>query len=89
MNDEEFLRQFETCGLTHAEWTHRAHVKTAYLFLRRYPFTEALSRLRKGIQALNAAHRIEESPTRGYNETTTRAYVQLIAATMKAYEERS
>jgi hypothetical protein len=85
MSDEEFLRQFETCALPFKQWTHRAHVKAAYLYLMRYSFEEALGRMRVGIRAYNAQHKVPESATGGYNETTTHAFVHLIAATMRAY----
>jgi hypothetical protein len=85
MTDAEFLHQFEARTLPFQQWTHRAHVKAAYLYLARHSFDEALQRMRSGIQAYNAQHAVPESPTSGYNETTTRAFLHLIAATMGAY----
>ena len=85
MSDEEFLTQFENCTLEHKEWTHRAHVKIAFIYLKRFPFDDALLRIRKGIKAYNASRHVEEGPTSGYNETTTVAFVHLIAATDRAY----
>ncbi len=41
--------------------------------------------VRRTIKAYNAAHHVPETPTRGYNETTTQAFVRLVAATMQAY----
>lgn len=86
MDDAEFLRQFESLALPFDRWTHRAHVKVAYLYLRSHPFDDALARIRRGIKAYNAANRVPESATSGYNETTTRAFLHLIAATMHAYD---
>ena len=85
MDDQQFLAAFEACRLPFAEWTHRAHVKVAFLYLREHPFDAALARMRAGVQAYNAAHHVPESATSGYNETTTHAFLQLIAATMQAY----
>jgi len=85
MDDPELLQQFENLSLPFAHWTHRAHVKVAFLYLRAHPFDEALARMRKGIKAYNAANKVLESPTGGYNETTTRAFLHLIAATIAAY----
>ncbi len=85
MSDDELLQQFEDCSLPFGEWTHRAHVKVAFLYLRDLPFDEALTRMRTGIKAYNAAHVVLESGTKGYNETTTHAMLQLIAATIAAY----
>lgn len=86
MDDAEFLRHFEDRTLPFAEWTHRAHVKVAYLYLRRHPFPGALHRMRAGIKAYNAANNVPEGPTSGYNETTTVAFMHLVAATLAAYE---
>jgi len=83
--DQHFLRQFETQQLPFAQWTHRAHVRVAYLYLRQYPFRKALSRMRHGIKTFNAANKVPESATRGYNETTTHAFLHLVAAVMRAY----
>ena len=84
--DAELLRQFESAALPFHEWTHRAHVRVAFLYLRTHAFDDALGRMRAGVKALNAANKVRESPTSGYNETTTRAFLHLIAATMAAYD---
>jgi hypothetical protein len=85
--DAVFLKAWETCSLPFAQWTHRAHVKVAYLCLRQHPFDEALKRMRAGIQRYNAANNVPESATSGYNETTTHAFLHLVAAVMRAYGE--
>lgn len=87
MNDREFVNRFEQGAFSREEWTHRAHVKLAYLYLCEHSFDVALQKIRTGIQALNAAHQTPETPTRGYHETTTRAFLQLIAATRSADED--
>src|SRR4051812_15142976 len=88
MTDEELLHSFERLSLPFAQWTHRAHVKVAFLYLRAHPFDEALAKMRKGIKAYNAANNVPEGPTSGYNETTTHAFLHLIAATMAAYGQQ-
>lgn len=85
MNDDELLRAFEDRTLPYAEWSHRCHVKVAWIYLRRLPYDEALAKMRTGIQKFNAAKSVVESPTTGYNETTTQAFFRLIAATIAAY----
>jgi hypothetical protein len=60
-------------------------VRVAYCYLRQHPFEEALERVRAGIQKFNAANKVPESATSGYNETTTVAFVRLVDATMRAY----
>lgn len=85
MTDDEHLQAFESLTLPFDQWTHRAHVKVALSYLRRHPFSEALDRMRAGIKAFNARNGVPESPTGGYNETTTHAFMHLIAATLHAY----
>ena len=87
MDDVLFLKSFEDLSLPFAQWTHRAHVKVGFLYVRAHPFQEAMGRMRKGIKAYNAANKVPEAPTSGYNETTTHAFLHLIAATMAAYGE--
>lgn len=82
MTDEEHLRQFEDQSLPRDLWHHRAHLKVAYLYLTRFPFAEALHRLRTGIRAYNAAQGIVDSPTGGYHETMTCAWAQLVHTTL-------
>ncbi|MCA9249221.1 MAG: hypothetical protein KDA42_18995 [Planctomycetales bacterium] len=92
MNDEELLRSFEDQTLPYDAWTHRAHVKVAFLYLRQNGLTDdgfwcSVNKMRTGIQRYNAAQQVPEGPTSGYNETTTVAFMQLVAATMAAYGE--
>jgi outer membrane protein assembly factor BamD (BamD/ComL family) len=86
MDDSQLLEQFENRTLPFEQWTHRCHVKVAYLHLRRDRFDEAMRRLRASIKAYNAANNRPDGPTEGYNETTTHALLHLIAAVMHAYE---
>ena len=74
MTDEEFLRALENCTLPESEFGHRAHVRAAYLYLKKSDFAEALDRIRKSIRAY-AAH--QGKPDR-YHETITVAYLALI-----------
>src|SRR5437868_4847216 len=87
MTDDEHLRCFADLTLPFAEWTHRAHVKVAFTYLRRHPFNEALDRMRAGVKAYNARNGVPEGPTSGYNETTTHAFMHLIASTLAAYNQ--
>jgi hypothetical protein len=85
MTDDEFLSRFETQGFAHDEWRHRDHLRAAYLYLTRHDFETALTRMRTGIQALNASHHVPESLTRGYHETLTVAWLTLVAAMLTEY----
>ncbi|MFZ2279055.1 MAG: hypothetical protein WAW39_14720 [Prosthecobacter sp.] len=85
MNDEEHLRRFEDHSLPKEEWTHRAHLKVAYLYLIRFSQPEALERLRVGIQAYNAAQGIQDTPTGGYHETMTQVWLQLVYTALRQF----
>jgi hypothetical protein len=73
ISDDTFLAEFEACRWPIDHWHHRPHIKLAYLYLRRYPFDDAMNRIREGIKAHNAAHQLPELPMSGYHETMTEA----------------
>ena len=75
---------FEACTLTHAEWTHAAHVSVATWYVLWYGRDAATDRMRSGIQRLNGVHGVPTTPTRGYHETLTRFYVWLVANELRA-----
>lgn len=81
----ELWTRFHERTLAHEEWTHRAHVRIAYLHLKQYPFEEALTRLRTSILALNASHGVVETNVRGYSETITVAFLKILAELLEAY----
>lgn len=83
MDDDELWRRFSAQELTHAEWNHEAHVRTAYLHVARWPLDEAHLRMRAGIIRLNQRHGLVESPERGYFETLTRVWLVLVGAAAK------
>jgi hypothetical protein len=83
MTDDEFLLAFESCTLTKdQQWTHLAHLRMAYCHLKKYPYLEALTRVRRGIPALNAKLGTPELLERGYHETLTVAWMRLIHGTV-------
>lgn len=77
MTDDEFLAAFEACTLARADWTHEAHVRTAWLYLIRRPFADALRLVREGIPRLNRARGADPD---AYHDTITVAFVRVIAA---------
>jgi hypothetical protein len=83
--DTTFLRAFEECTLPFEEWHHRAHLKVAYLYLRMFPFDEALVRARENIKRYNAATNTPETLERGYHETITVAWMRLVQFTLEEY----
>lgn len=79
MDDQTLWESFNACSLTRTEWTHEAHLRTAFLHVQRYSLDEAHLRLRAGIIRLNERHGLVESSTRGYFETLTRVWLVLVA----------
>jgi hypothetical protein len=69
---------FERGTLPQAEWTHRAHLLMGLWYAARLPPAAALDAMRAGILRLNAAHGVVTTPSGGYHETITRAYMRLI-----------
>lgn len=89
MDDTELWRRFAAQDLAHAEWEHRAHVRTAYLHLSRYELDEAHLRMRAGIIRLNHRHGLVESLERGYFETLTRVWLHLVRAASRRCDPAS
>jgi hypothetical protein len=79
-----FAARFESAEIPKAEWTHAAHLAIGLWHVHRYGREEALPRLRTGIRRLNDAHGTLNTPTGGYHETVTRAYVELFADLLAA-----
>ena len=88
MDDATFLNQLECCTLPFELWTHRAHIRAAYLYLDQYPLEQAIARVRATIQAYNAANNIPSGPDMGYHETITQAWMRLIDATRRNHGPR-
>jgi hypothetical protein len=73
------ITAFQSATLPHQAWTHQAHLTVAAWYVLWYGPDHALDHVRDGIQRLNAAHGVAQTPTRGYHETLTRFYVRRIA----------
>ena len=82
MTDAELITRFESQSISRTEWTHRLHVRMAYVYLQQHAFDAALERIRRGIQLLNAANHVPEGPQAGYNETMTVAWARLVHTTL-------
>ena len=78
-SDREFLARFERAGIPKDEWTHRAHVRLAYVLLVRLPYEAAVQCLREGIPRLNRSQGVADTATSGYHETLTVAWAALVA----------
>src|ERR1043165_2847882 len=80
VSDDELWQAFHERTLSHAQWTHAAHLRIAWLHLARYELDEAHLRMRVGIIRLNTVHGLVETPQRGYHETLTRVWLILVGA---------
>jgi hypothetical protein len=92
MDDETLWARFSAATLPKDDWTHSAHLRTAWLFLQRHPLDEAHLLMRIGIIRLNASHGLVETASRGYHETLTRVWLLLVGAAQRrepASESRS
>jgi hypothetical protein len=80
VDDHELLAQFEDCTLPPAEFTHRNHVRVAWLYLRELPVLDALTRfvgsLKQYAGSLGASAK--------YHETITFAFLFLIHERMQS-----
>ncbi|QDV21574.1 hypothetical protein Pan153_62640 [Gimesia panareensis] len=83
MDDAQLLEAFEACTLPFEEWTHRSHLRVAYLYASRFPYAEALNRMRASIKAYNKATDTPEELERGYHETITVAFVRLVTQAIR------
>ncbi|HVY53375.1 MAG TPA: hypothetical protein VHA13_02530 [Gammaproteobacteria bacterium] len=82
MHDQEFLFQFEQCTLPKEYFRHKSHIRIAWLYLSKFPIDDAIPLITQGIiryaTSLGAAHI--------YHETLTRAWIYLVAASMKGID---
>lgn len=74
MEDQDFIHQFEAATLPPAAFHHRDHVRLAWLYLRRHPALEALTRFTEGLKRFATAN----GHAGLYHETITWAYLLLI-----------
>jgi hypothetical protein len=75
VSDEQFLAEFEAGTLPKEDFSHRQHVRLAWLYLGRHEFPDASRRVVEGIKGFAARH----GATGLYHETITHAWLRLIA----------
>lgn len=76
MSDAALIAAFEACTIPKTEWTHEAHVRTAWIYLTTRSYDDALAALRSGIPKYNRSL----GNTTGYHDTITVAFARIIAA---------
>ncbi|HEU4602951.1 MAG TPA: hypothetical protein VFS24_13325 [Steroidobacteraceae bacterium] len=85
MTDDEFLDAFTTCTLLPQQFNHRAHVRVAWLMLRRYPVDQAIERTCEGIARLAAHFGAADK----FNRTLSEALVRLMARACESTRDAS
>ena len=79
-SDRGFLRAFESCSLSPAEFRHRDHLRLAYIYLTLHDADAALSAMRRGLHRF-LVH-VGAPPTK-YHETVTRAWLLAVEHFMR------
>ena len=74
MDDQAFLKAFEDGTLAPNEFTHEAHIRMAWLYLRAYGWDEGITHIRDGIQQF--AKRVGASTK--YHETITVFWARIV-----------
>ncbi len=82
---EDLVRCFESGTLPRVRWTHHAHLVVGLWYISRFEKSEAIRRIRDGIKKHNAAVGTVDSPTSGYHETITLAWVRLVTASRSSF----
>lgn len=81
---DAFAARFEASAIPSGEWTHEAHLIIGAWHVHRFGVEAALVRLRTAIRRLNEANGVANTPTGGYHETITAAYLRLLANALAA-----
>jgi GNAT superfamily N-acetyltransferase len=84
LDDASLWGAFNHSTLPDLEWTHRSHLRVAFMHLERWGLDEAHLRMRVGIIRQNRVHGLEETPERGYHETLTRVWLALVSGARRA-----
>jgi hypothetical protein len=78
MTDDTFVTAIETCTLPKEEFTHRNHVRLAWLYLRAYPPADADRRIANTIRA----YATSVGATTKFNESLTLDWMRRVEAAM-------
>jgi hypothetical protein len=86
MSDREFRAAFEAGAFAPADFSHRAHVRLAYVFLAESDVTQALERMRAALVGFLGVHGL---PASKYHATLTRAWILAVDHFMHRSPEAS
>lgn len=73
---EEMISAFDQARIPRPFWTHREHLAVAAVYVLR---NRSLDEIRVGIQRLNEANGVPQTPGGGYHETITVVWMKLIS----------
>ncbi|CAO3660759.1 unnamed protein product [Umbelopsis vinacea] len=82
VGEEVFMKAFEDHTLDFRQWTHRAHVRMAWNYLREMNKEEAAPLIKNGIESYYRANK--DKVQFKYNQTITGFYVELIYKAVQA-----
>jgi hypothetical protein len=83
---ECLVRNFESCLLPRARWTHHAHLTVALWYCLRHSWPDAVYRVRTGIKRYNEASGIITTRESGYHETMTLFWLRMVRRYLEAAE---
>jgi len=86
---EAFIRDFEACSLPKTRWTHHAHLAVGLWYLSHHAPDDALSIVRRRIQAYNEAVGTANTDSSGYHETLTVLFLRGITTHIAAHSDKS
>jgi hypothetical protein len=86
MSDREFRAAFEAGAFAPADFSHRAHVRLAYVYLAESDGTQALERMRAALVGFLCVHGI---PASKFHATLTRAWILAVDHFMHRSPEAS
>ena len=84
MTDEQTIEAFERSVAPGGAFHHEDHVRVAFLYLRRYPFLDAVEKFTAALKRFAAA----QGKPQLYHQTITWAYLVLIHERMARVEHR-
>ena len=85
LSDKQFLRQFEQLTLAEQEFSHRGHLRLAWLYLCRYDLPTAIEKTTKGI----AAYANSLGATGKFHHTLTEAIVRIMYSRFQAANDEN
>ena len=75
VEDQKFRREFESCKFPSAEFSHREHIRLAYVYLSEYDTDTAHQLMRSALLSFLEYHSIDVTK---YHETITRAWIMAV-----------